>query len=676
MKKLFLFFCWSFLFLTAFPQVNTDSLWSIWNDTSQRDTNRLVAMERLLSVITNSYPDSAMGMIDDFHELAVKGNHSFYIAEARFKRSIVHAVQGNFVQSMEENQKALEIALRDSVEGRIAAYRNGLGATYSDLGMYFEAIREFEKAQVLHVKDEDSLGVAIVLGNIAINYNILGDGKGAMAKFNESLEISTQIGDIEGIAFCKKSLGEIYFGQGDNEKARSIWLESAAISEELEDGQFLMETYFLIGQTFDTNLDSARYYYNKAGDIADQLNSLYGLAMLEDSYAEMLLKKGDISGAIERLNKAMELHEASGSRISIVQCLSLMSEAYFKQNNFTKAAGAGKEAVDLATEIGSIKDISAAAEKLSMIYEETGQGIKALEMYRLHIQMRDSLKNEEIKRAILRQEFETQAMTDSLEFAKREAIKDLEIEYYTDNISRQRIALISAGVGLLIIIGLAFAIFKGKKRSDELLLNILPAETARELKANGSAETKMMQEVTVIFTDFQGFTSISEALTPKQLVQDLNECFSAFDQIMEKYGVEKIKTIGDAYMAAGGLPVPNSTHAIDTVNAALDIQQFMEKLKEKKSAAGLPCFDIRIGVHTGPVVAGIVGIKKFQYDIWGDTVNTAARMESSAEIGKVNISEATYQLVKKESDMEFKSRGKIEAKGKGLMEMFYVNRIG
>jgi ligand-binding sensor domain-containing protein/class 3 adenylate cyclase len=208
-------------------------------------------------------------------------------------------------------------------------------------------------------------------------------------------------------------------------------------------------------------------------------------------------------------------------------------------------------------------------------------------------------------------------------------------------------------------------------RSEDLLLNILPSEVAEELKAKGSAEAKMIDEVTVLFTDFKGFTQLSEKLTPKALVAEINECFSAFDHIMEKYGVEKIKTIGDSYMAAGGLPTANKTHPEDVVNAALEIQQYMAAHKANKEAAGELYFEIRIGIHSGPVVAGIVGVKKFQYDIWGDTVNTASRMESSGEVGKVNISGTTYELVKDKFTCEY--RGEIEAKHKGMMGMYFVS---
>ncbi len=211
---------------------------------------------------------------------------------------------------------------------------------------------------------------------------------------------------------------------------------------------------------------------------------------------------------------------------------------------------------------------------------------------------------------------------------------------------------------------------KEKARSEALLLNILPSEVAEELKEKGSAEAKLINEVTVLFTDFKGFTEYSEKLTPENLVKDIHECFSAFDTIMEKHGMEKIKTIGDSYMAAGGLPSPNQTHATDAVQAAIEIVNFIEERKTRKMTDGLPFIEIRIGIHTGQVVAGIVGIKKYSYDIWGDTVNTASRIESSGEAGKINISETTYALVKTKFRCEH--RGKITAKNKGEIDMYFV----
>jgi adenylate cyclase len=212
----------------------------------------------------------------------------------------------------------------------------------------------------------------------------------------------------------------------------------------------------------------------------------------------------------------------------------------------------------------------------------------------------------------------------------------------------------------------------GKKRSDELLLNILPEEVADELKKKGSADARQFDHVTVLFTDFKNFTQLSGQLSARELVEEINYCYSNFDRIITEFGIEKIKTIGDSYMCVGGLPAPDSNHAIKTVKAALAIRDFMVAEKIKRAQIGQSFFEIRIGLHSGPVVAGIVGIKKFAYDIWGDTVNIASRMESSGEEGMVNISDTIYLLIK--DKFECKHRGKIAAKNKGDIDMFFVIR--
>ncbi|MBI1225527.1 MAG: hypothetical protein GC192_09860 [Bacteroidetes bacterium] len=208
-----------------------------------------------------------------------------------------------------------------------------------------------------------------------------------------------------------------------------------------------------------------------------------------------------------------------------------------------------------------------------------------------------------------------------------------------------------------------------RKRSEELLLNILPASIAEELKKNGSAEARHYDSATVLFTDFKGFSAISKELTPVKLVDDLHYAFKHFDQIIGKHGLEKIKTIGDAYMCAGGLPEDDG-HPSDVVKAGLEIQQFLKDWNKEKIRNGETPFEARIGIHTGPLVAGVVGSRKFAYDIWGDTVNVASRMETSGEVGRVNISASTYEQVKKNFKCEY--RGKVPAKNVGEVEMYFV----
>ena len=212
-----------------------------------------------------------------------------------------------------------------------------------------------------------------------------------------------------------------------------------------------------------------------------------------------------------------------------------------------------------------------------------------------------------------------------------------------------------------------------KLQSDSLLLNILPGEIADELKKFGKSYARKHDQVSVLFADIKGFTSIAEKLTPVKLVTQLDEVFGAFDNIIAKHGMEKIKTIGDAYMCACGLPLADNENAIKSVNAALDMQQFIKGFGAANKIQNLPVFEIRIGIHTGPLVAGVVGLKKFAYDIWGDAVNLASQMEQHSEPGKVNISGETYSLVKNSFNCTY--RGKIETKSKGEVDMYFVDSV-
>jgi class 3 adenylate cyclase len=206
-----------------------------------------------------------------------------------------------------------------------------------------------------------------------------------------------------------------------------------------------------------------------------------------------------------------------------------------------------------------------------------------------------------------------------------------------------------------------------KKKSDDLLLNILPEDIANELKQTGHTKPRSYEIATVMFTDFESFTSKSENLSPEELVNLIDTCFTKFDEIISRYKMEKIKTIGDAYLCVSGLPDPKNHSAINVVDAAMEI---IEAMKTFRINANDSYFDIRIGIHTGPLVAGVVGDKKFAFDIWGDTVNTASRMEQNSEANKINISRTTYELVKEKYHCTY--RGKKAAKNKGMIEMYFV----
>jgi len=304
--------------------------------------------------------------------------------------------------------------------------------------------------------------------------------------------------------------------------------------------------------------------------------------------------------------------------------------------------------------------------------------------------LKDSLLNIRKYEAIaeLEHKYEAEKKTNEIQKLK---VENLKTEVENLNFRRNQNKLF-IGIVVMLMLAVFFAIgFVSTRRhrnklavknveidtarqlSDELLLNILPAEIALELKEKGKAEARKFDQVSILFTDFKEFTQASEKLSAKELVEKINYCFKAFDDIIEKYGIEKIKTIGDAYMAAGGLTADPKSSVKNTILAGIEMQQFILDRESELKQSGEIAFEMRVGIHTGPVVAGIIGVKKFQYDIWGDTVNTASRMESNSEVGKINISGDTFEIIKNDPEFSFVNRGKIPAKGKGEIEMYFVS---
>lgn len=319
------------------------------------------------------------------------------------------------------------------------------------------------------------------------------------------------------------------------------------------------------------------------------------------------------------------------------------------------------QAIDKSLDLKDLKKAAECKKLLSDLYLSEENYKEAFHTLTTYLQLSDSLLNTEKINSI--SEMQTKYET---------GLKERKIELLNlqnESRTRERNYLAS---GVLLLLTLTVLLFwqrnkvkQAKARSDGLLLNILPSEVADELKKTGASKARQYQNVTVMFTDFVDFTKISELLTPSELVEEINKNFIAFDKIMDKYGVEKIKTIGDAYLAVSGLPIQTADHAERMIKAALELQEF---IKNENSL-----FQLRIGMNSGPVVAGIVGTRKFAFDIWGDTVNTASRMESISEPGRINISHSTFLLV--QDRFNFQYRGKINAKGKGAVDAYFIDGI-
>ncbi len=376
------------------------------------------------------------------------------------------------------------------------------------------------------------------------------------------------------------------------------------------------------------NIFSFEYAFNG-------IEALEKLKTLEDIY--LIVTDINMPGmdGITLLNKIKEINRP---------IMSLVVSAYGDMKNIRSAMNAG--AFDFLTKPFDFVDFETTLDKTLANIRFVLQSIENTKQ----------LENERIEKIKAQEEALKQAEEKALLISEQNRMLEIKVDERTLEL-REKNNLIT----------------KEKERSDALLLNILPYKTAQELKDTGKSEASLYNDVSVMFTDFQDFSIISEQLTPTELVSEIDLCFQAFDNIVGKYEIEKIKTIGDSYMAACGLPIENKMHAIAMVNAAIEIQEFIQQ--RKQSFANQPnkkSFDIRIGIHSGPVVAGIVGLKKFAYDIWGDTVNTASRMESSGAAGKINVSGHTYELIKDYFKCEY--RGKISAKNKGEIDMYFVEK--
>ncbi|MEZ4964407.1 MAG: adenylate/guanylate cyclase domain-containing protein [Saprospiraceae bacterium] len=331
----------------------------------------------------------------------------------------------------------------------------------------------------------------------------------------------------------------------------------------------------------------------------------------------------------------------------------------------------------------------------SKLREKTLQALQAEQELRLAAQRLNAAKQDNLITELRRQEEmdRAQRSADSLSRVRELERIQREQEYQSEQEASFRQFVYGIGSLLFIILGLLgvgwyFArrannrlnlknkqirqqneeIAAERSKSDQLLLNILPGEIAHELKSHGYATPRYYESATVLFTDFINFTRLSEHLSPEELIDELNECFLAFDEICEKHGLEKIKTIGDAFMCAGGLPVPNDTHPQDAVRAALEMDAWLRNRNRENPKAIFR--EMRIGIHTGPVVAGVIGKNKFAYDIWGDAVNLAARLEELGENGRINISGSTAEAVKHQYKISY--RGKKEVHNKGLIDMYFV----
>lgn len=534
------------------------------------------------------------------------------------------------------------------------------------------ASKHAEKAVELAEQLQDSSLIADALLQLAVVQVNLSNYDEGIATALKSYNILVKHKNYGQCAYAANIMGNAYTGSGYNEQALQWYKTSLAYGEKSNNEFKIAVALFGIGNIeYELKMfDSAATHYKRCEILFLKLGKKREACAALLTRATIIFNKGLYYESLQLLLGTQKDIEELNDFYYLGYFYQQTGACYRELKKYAQAFENEHIALSHFSKIKSTTNIRDVYKDLAKTHFSSGNTDSAYLYLDKFVVLNDSIFTSERSQNIA----EMQAKFESIEKDKKLLINDIVIQQQENH---KILLLIGLGIMLVlaIIAGLSYrrkrrdnlAINAAKKKSDELLLNILPVETAEELKQFGSAKARSFEMVTVMFTDFKDFTAMSEKLTAVELVTEINECFVAFDNITQKYGIEKIKTIGDAYMAAGGLPTPKSTHAIDVVGAALEIQEFIRLRKKEKGEMG---FDIRIGIHSGPVVAGIVGIKKFAYDIWGDTVNTASRMESSGVAGKINISSATFELVK--DHFRCIPRGKVNAKGKGEIEMYFL----
>jgi adenylate cyclase len=576
-----------------------------------------------------------------------------------------------------------------------------------------EAIRYAEEARTLSTQLGYNAGVALAHKQIGIGYFNQAQYIEALQQYELSLSTYEAIGDKRGMATILKNTGNIYYNKGDDDKALEYYFRSLKVSESIPDEQKVMESLGNIGAVY-MNKPATRQqafdHLRRAYPLSKKLNDHNAIGAIAVNLGELHMADGRYDSAMLYLNESLKAYEVTGD---VAYTLNDIGKLYRLQKQYDQAVAIQQRALKISKELDSQDDVATSLLGIAQSYEESGDLQNALVYYKqadtaantadakytlvdIYLGMARTfaglgnyadaytyrLKMAEIKDAIYNLEIDRKLGT--LQFTYDLEKKSAEIsslnkdrEMKAKELSRQKLVRNSFIVGFALLLVVAIIIFsqrnriaKEKKRSEALLLNILPEETAHELKETGKAKAHRYESVSVLFTDFKGFSTKAEQMMPEEVVDVLDFYFRAFDHIIEKYGLEKIKTIGDAYMCAGGLPTVDKNHAIKVVKAAIDMREFVAKQAMHRFMKGLPFFEIRIGVNSGPVVAGVVGDKKFAYDIWGDTVNMAARMEQSGVPGKINISGTTYELIK--DRFVCTHRGKVNVKHRDDVEMYFA----
>ncbi len=562
----------------------------------------------------------------------------------------------------------------------LATRLSNMGLIYKTLGNYNKALEYYDQAFQIDKEIGNEDNIAVSLNNIGMIYDLWGKYDTAIVYYENSLKIKEKSGNKEGMANSINNIAFVYSSWGKYDMAIEYFKEALKIDQELGNPEKVAKRLNNLGYAyFNMNiLDTALQYYQQALKIDIDIGKKDQVAVQYNNIGAFYLKTGDYNKAIYYFELARGIYDELGQKGDVATVLTNLADAYQHNGNKDKALELLEKSIQISASLKLMNQLKSNYFLISQLYAGKNDYYDAFEAYKNYSEVKDSLFNQQSHEQIA--DFEVRYETEKKE-------KEIQILRQTETIQaldmkRTRILKNSFIGGFAAMLFIAILIFvtlrikvrssriieKEKAKSDKLLLNILPAKVATDLKEKGNTKPEMFENVSVMFSDFCHFTELSSQLQPQQLIDELNDLFTGFDTIIENNHCERIKTIGDAYLAVCGLPVENPMHAINILNAGIEIIHYLEERNKDHPIQ----WKVRIGVHTGPAIAGVVGIKKYSYDVFGDTINTASRMESYSEMMRINVSKSTYLHAK--GQFSFTERGAIDTKGKGQIDMYYLER--
>ena len=587
-------------------------------------------------------------------------------------------------QAIEYATQGTQLAKKINDSERLGNALKNVGLGYYYMGDFVEVLENWEASLSAYESIGHAQGISNLLSNIGAVYYTTGDNTKAIEYYLRALRMSESAGDDFRTATVLQNIGAVYENTKEFAKAEDYLLRALAMCEKLEYDKGIGTTSLNLGEIYfqREDLGQASKYYGISRNVFEKLDDPF-LPTVLIMIGELDGKMNNYGKALRSLQEAYNMAQSKDGKVAMAMAKNRLGDTYVDVGVPDKAIESYLKALDLGLKIGVNDELQRTYEGLTNAYKLEGDYVSVT-------RYQDSLLKTNQTIYDLEKDKNISNLQLSFDIEKKQTEIDLlnaDNEIKSQQIARANIFrnfLLATAAFLLIVVGGVWyqyryarktnnIITEERNKSDHLLLNILPQETAEELKQKGSVQAQKYQSATVLFTDFVNFTGAAGKVSPEALVESIDYYFRNFDEIIGRHNLEKIKTIGDAYMCVGGLPKENNSNAMDAMKAAQEIIEFVENTKQDPPA-GVTAFNIRIGINSGPLVAGVVGTRKFQYDIWGDTVNVASRMESNCEPNHINVSENIFEVLK--DDLAFEYRGKIKVKNKGKMKMYYLDRVG